>query len=198
MFGAVIAAFVPVILAIFAIIVALAITALIGTQFELSFFVENMIVMMGLAVGIDYSLFILSRYREELAKGHGKIDAISIAGGTAGRAVLFSGMTVVIALLGLLIIPHTIFRSLAAGAIFVVAVSRARLDDAAAGGAELARRQGEQVAHALRSDGPAGARRAGHGRLLGPRGARRHGQADHRLCCSRPGSWSRFRFPSSR
>jgi RND superfamily putative drug exporter len=122
-FGAVLAAFVPVILAIFAIIVALAITALVGTQFELSFFVENMIVMMGLAVGIDYSLFILSRYREELAKGYGKIDAISIAGGTAGRAVLFSGMTVVIALLGLLIIPHTIFRSLAAGAIFVVTIS---------------------------------------------------------------------------
>ena len=79
--------------------------------------------MMGLAVGIDYSLFFLSRYREERTKGFEKIDAIGNAGGTAGRAVFFSGLTVIIALLGLLIIPHTIFRSLAAGAIFVVGVS---------------------------------------------------------------------------
>jgi RND superfamily putative drug exporter len=122
-FGAVVAAFVPVILAIFAIIVAVALVAVFGTNYDFSFFVVNMIVMMGLAVGIDYSLFILSRYREELAKGHAKIDALTIAGGTAGRAVLFSGLTVIIALLGLLIVPHTIFRSLAAGAIFVVAVS---------------------------------------------------------------------------
>jgi RND superfamily putative drug exporter len=122
-FGAIVAALVPVVLAIFAIIVAIAVVALIGSGYQFSFFVVNMIVMMGLAVGIDYSLFILSRYREELAKGFEKIEALSIAGGTAGRAVLFSGLTVVIALLGLLIIPHTIFRSLAAGAIFVVTVS---------------------------------------------------------------------------
>jgi RND superfamily putative drug exporter len=79
--------------------------------------------MMGLAVGIDYSLFILSRYREERAKGIETDAAIALAGATAGRAVLFSGLTVIIALCGLLIIPHTIFRSLASGAIFVVGVS---------------------------------------------------------------------------
>jgi RND superfamily putative drug exporter len=122
-FGAIIAAFVPVVLAFFAIFGALALTALLGFGFDFSFFVQNMIMMMGLAVGIDYSLFILSRYREELSKGLTKVDAIATAGGTAGRAVLFSGMTVVIALLGLLIIPHTIFRSLSAGAILVVTVS---------------------------------------------------------------------------
>ena len=122
-FGAIIAAFVPVVLAFFAIFGALAIVGLLGLGFQFSFFVQNMIMMMGLAVGIDYSLFILSRYREELAKGLSKVDAIAMAGGTAGRAVLFSGMTVVIALLGLLIIPHTIFRSLSTGAILVVTVS---------------------------------------------------------------------------
>jgi len=122
-FGAIIAAFVPVILAFFAIFAALALVAVLGGAFEFSFFVQNMIFMMGLAVGIDYSLFILSRYREELAKGYDKVQALTIAGSTAGRAVLFSGLTVVIALLGLLIIPHTIFRSLSAGAILVVTVS---------------------------------------------------------------------------
>jgi RND superfamily putative drug exporter len=119
-FGALVAALVPVFLALFAILVAVALTAVIGQAWEFSFFVTNMIVMMGLAVGIDYSLFILSRYREERHKGLSTQDAIGMAGGTAGRAVLFSGLTVIIALLGLLIIPHTIFRSLASGAIFVV------------------------------------------------------------------------------
>lgn len=122
-FGAVIAAFVPIILAIFAVVVALAITAVVGQTWEFSFFVTNMIVMMGLAVGIDYSLFILSRYREERARGLPIQDALGVAGGTAGRAVFFSGLTVIIALSGLLIIPHTIFQSLASGAIFVVFAS---------------------------------------------------------------------------
>src|SRR5690606_28181072 len=79
--------------------------------------------MIGLAVGIDYSLFIVGRYREELAKGRDKVDAITRAGDTASKAVLFSGMTVVIALLGMLIVPATIFKSLGAGAIIVVIVS---------------------------------------------------------------------------
>ena len=119
-FGAVVAALLPIVLAAFAIIIAIAFTAVIGQAFQFSFFVTNMIVMMGLAVGIDYCLFIISRYREERSKGLESLEAISVAGGTAGRAVLFSGITVVIALLGLLIVPHTIFRSLSGGAILVV------------------------------------------------------------------------------
>jgi RND superfamily putative drug exporter len=94
--------------------------ALVGQAFDFSFFVTNMISMMGLAVGIDYSLFIISRYREERHRGLEKMDAISAAGSTASRAVFFSGATVVLALMGMLIFPTTIFRSLAAGAIFVV------------------------------------------------------------------------------
>jgi len=82
-----------------------------------------MISMMGLATGIDYSLFIISRFREERARGRDKLDAISVTGGTASRAVLFSGLTVVLALLGLLIVPTNIFASLAVGAILVVSVS---------------------------------------------------------------------------
>ncbi|HLF79582.1 MAG TPA: MMPL family transporter [Dehalococcoidia bacterium] len=122
-FGAVLAAFLPVFFAFFAIIVAIALVAVVGQQFQFSFFVTNMIAMMGLAVGIDYCLFIISRYREERARGLEPVEALSVTGGTAGKTVLFSGMTVVFALAGLLIVPQTIFRSLSAGAIFVVLVS---------------------------------------------------------------------------
>ena len=118
--GAVVAGLIPIVLAIFAIAVAMGLTALVGTAFEFSFFVQNMITMIGLAVGIDYSLFIVARYREERLHGRDKLEAIAHSGGTASRAVFFSGTTVVLALLGMLIIPTTIFRSLAAGAIFVV------------------------------------------------------------------------------
>ena len=122
-FGALVAAGVPVVLAVFAIAVAMGAAALIGQAWHLSFFVVNMIVMIGLAVGIDYSLFIVSRYREERAVGKDKMDAIATAGAAASRTVLFSGMTVVLALLGMLIIPASIFQSLAVGAILVVIFS---------------------------------------------------------------------------
>jgi putative drug exporter of the RND superfamily len=122
-FGAAVAGVTPIIMGIFAISVTLGITALIGTIWKFSFFVPNLISMMGLAVGIDYSLFIVSRYREERARGYEKLDAIGAAGATANRAVFFSGMTVVLALIGMLIIPTTIFRGLAGGAIIVVLVS---------------------------------------------------------------------------
>jgi RND superfamily putative drug exporter len=121
--GAVVAGLIPIILAAFSIAIAMGATALAGTVVDFSFFVQNMITMIGLAVGIDYSLFIVARYREERLNGRDKLEAIGRAGGTANRAVFFSGMTVVLALLGLLIVPNTIFRSLAAGAIIVVLVA---------------------------------------------------------------------------
>ena len=64
-----------------------------------------MITMIGLAVGIDYALFIVARYREERRHGRPSMEAIEIAGGTASKAVLFSGFTVVLALLGMFLIP---------------------------------------------------------------------------------------------
>jgi putative drug exporter of the RND superfamily len=118
-FAAIVAAFVPLTMAIFAIAVALGLVTLVGQLVNFNLFVTNMISMIGLAVGIDYSLFIVSRFREERKKGFPKLDAIGAAGATANRAVFFSGMTVVLALLGMFIIPTTIFRSLAAGAMFV-------------------------------------------------------------------------------
>ena len=122
-FGALVAAGIPLLLGILAIVVAVGLSALLGQAFQLSFFITNVITMMGLAVGIDYSLFIVSRYREERNRGLDKIDAISATGATASRAVFFSGMTVVLALFGMLLVPSTIFRSLGAGAIIVVLVS---------------------------------------------------------------------------
>jgi putative drug exporter of the RND superfamily len=122
-FGAVVAGLVPLILAIAAIVVALALVALLAQVYDLSVFTQNMLIGMGLALGIDYSLFTLSRYREERLQGREKADAIAAAGATAGRAVLFSGIAFVLAMLGLLLVPHTIFRSLAAGAILAGIVS---------------------------------------------------------------------------
>lgn len=87
LFGAIIAALLPVVLAFFSIFVALALAALVGQVFQLSFFVTNMIFMIGLAVGIDYSLFIVSRFREERTRGLDKHEAIARTGATASRAV---------------------------------------------------------------------------------------------------------------
>ena len=122
-FGALLVTAVPVILALVSIVMAVAISALVGQIWQLSFFAPNVIAMIGLAVGVDYSLFIVSRYREERGRGLDKMDAISVAAPTAGRAVFFSGMMVVVALIGMLIIPYSIFRSVAAGAIFVTLVA---------------------------------------------------------------------------
>jgi uncharacterized membrane protein YdfJ with MMPL/SSD domain len=122
-FGTVVAGVIPLVLALLSIFVALALTALVGQAFELSLFVTNMIFGMGLALGIDYSLFILSRFREERSQGREKLDAIETAGATASRAVLFSGAAFVLAMTGLELVPNTIMRSLATGAILVGIVS---------------------------------------------------------------------------
>ena len=124
-FGALVAAFIPMSIAIGSIIVTVAISSVLGQFTSLSFFIVNMITAMGLALGIDYSLFVLSRYREERQAGRDKIDAILTTGGTSSKAVLFSGSSFVVALLGLLLVPDTILRSLALGAIIVGLVTMA-------------------------------------------------------------------------
>ena len=124
LFGALVAALVPIGLALISIFITLALVAIIGNTFgELVFFAQLWITMVGLAVGIDYSLIVVSRFREELAKGLNKEEAVIRAGATANRTVLFSGMTVVVALVGILIIPHTMFFSMALAAILVVIIS---------------------------------------------------------------------------
>ena len=119
-FGALVAAGLPLVLSIVSIVVGLAITVLIGQVFELSIFALNILTATGLAVGIDYSLFIVSRYREERRGGLDKMAAIAAASATASNAVFFSGMTVVLALVGMLIVPLSIFTSLGIGAMSAV------------------------------------------------------------------------------
>jgi putative drug exporter of the RND superfamily len=122
-FGAVVAGVVPLVMAIVAIIVALGLCGPIAATLSLSVFFVNMLTGMGLALGIDYSLFVVSRYREERAGGLPELDAIGAAGATASRAVLFSGSMFVIALSGMLLVPSNVMKSLATGAIVVGIVS---------------------------------------------------------------------------
>jgi putative drug exporter of the RND superfamily len=118
-FGSVVAGLLPVVVALVSIMVALGLTALLGQAFDLSVYVVNMISGMGLALGIDYSLFVVSRYREERRLGSEKLTSIGTVGSTACRAVLFSGSAFVLSMVGMVLVPDTILRSLAAGAILV-------------------------------------------------------------------------------
>jgi len=122
-FGALVAGLIPLLMAILSIAVALGLVALFSQAFDISVFITNMLTGMGLALGIDYSLFVVSRYREERGRGLEKSDAIAASGATASRAVLFSGTAFVVAMIGMLIVPNNIMRSLALGAILVGIVS---------------------------------------------------------------------------
>ena len=122
-FGAAVAAGIPLVVALIAIVTALGFAFIVGQGFQLSFFVVNMITAIGLAVGIDYSLFIVQRFREERLRGFTVEAAIARAGATANRAVLFSGGAVVIGLLGLLLVPSNMYRSLGLGASAVAVVA---------------------------------------------------------------------------
>ena len=122
-FGSVVAGVIPLLLAIVSIVVALALLALVGQAFPLSVFATNMLTGMGLALGIDYSLFGLSRYREERLHGRERLGAIAAVGATASRAVMFSGIAFTLAMVGLLLVPTTVMRSVAAGAIVAALVS---------------------------------------------------------------------------
>ena len=119
-FGAGVAAGIPIAMALLSIVVSVGITALISQVVGLNTFTTSMITMIGLAVGIDYTLFILERVREERRHGLDRFDAIAKAGNTSSRAVLFSGFTVLIALSGLLIVPSTMFQALSFGAMTAV------------------------------------------------------------------------------
>jgi uncharacterized membrane protein YdfJ with MMPL/SSD domain len=122
-FGAVVAGLVPLLITLPSIAVALGFVAVLAHAFTLSVFVINMLTGMGLALAIDYALFVVSRFREERGRGREKSDAIAASAATANRAVVFSGTTFVIAMFGMLIVPNSIMRSLAVGAILVGIVS---------------------------------------------------------------------------
>ena len=122
-FGAVVAAGVPVLLGIGAVLTALGVTALLSrTVTPVDQNTQSLVLLIGLAVGVDYALFVLRRSREERAAGASPREAIVRAGATAGRAVVISGVTVVVAMSGMLV-AGGMFTSLAIGAMVVVAVA---------------------------------------------------------------------------
>ena len=114
---------IPLALAVGAIFSALAVTTLISHAYALVDLYAEMILLMGLAVGIDYSLFVLNRFRRERAAGRPKLEAITVASNTTGRAVFFSGITVVLSLAGLFVVELDVFTSLALAAIVVVSIA---------------------------------------------------------------------------
>ena len=122
-FGSLVAALMPVALGFVAVIVTGALIYALSLVTGMSVFVTNMASMIGIGVAVDYSLFVLARYREEIAAGRAPDDARAIALATSGVAVAFSGMTVIVSLAGLFIVDTMSVRSMALGAILVVAVS---------------------------------------------------------------------------
>lgn len=122
-FGALIAAGIPVLLAGTSVAATMGLAAPISHLIHAEPSVNSLIVCVGMAVGIDYSLFYLKREREERAKGATTLDAVSIAAETSGHAILVSGGAVIAALAGLYLIGAATFSSLATGAIVVVAVA---------------------------------------------------------------------------
>jgi putative drug exporter of the RND superfamily len=122
-FGALLAASVPLVLALSAVVAAMGLSQLASHVVPGDEVVSSVILLVGLAVGVDYSLFYVRREREERAKGHGTYDAIAVAAATAGRAVLVSGVTVTIAMAGMLIAGDTTFASIGVGCILVVGMA---------------------------------------------------------------------------
>ncbi|WP_327721327.1 MMPL family transporter [Streptomyces sp. NBC_00490] len=123
-FGSLAAAGLPLLTAIVGVGVSMAAIMALGSVFGLSMTTGTLATMLGLAVGIDYALFVVSRYREERANGHDPREATGLAVGTAGSAVVFAGLTVVIALAGLTVIgvPMLAKMGLCAAGAVVVAV----------------------------------------------------------------------------
>lgn len=122
-FGALVAAFLPIVVGVMAIAITLTIVGLIATVIPMSVFVLNMISMIGLGVGIDYSLLVITRFREELNAGMRPGEAAAHTFKTAGHAVIVSGMTVVVGFGALLLTPLTETRSVGIAGLVVVAVA---------------------------------------------------------------------------
>ena len=122
-FGSAAAAILTLGVGILVIVAGLGATFALARATDVSQYALNIVTLIGLGVAIDYSLFIVSRFREELAHGRNVEDAVGIALGTAGRAILFSGITVAIGLAGMLFYPGTFLVSLGVTGSLVVAAA---------------------------------------------------------------------------
>ena len=122
-FGALVAAGVPLLLGLTAVMATLGLVALPSQFVPMDDTISSVILLIGLAVGVDYTLFYLRREREEKARGASKIEAVHTAAATSGRAVLVSGFTVMVAMAGMFLAGDRTFTALGVGAIMVVAVA---------------------------------------------------------------------------
>jgi putative drug exporter of the RND superfamily len=122
-FGALIAAGVPVLMALSSVAAAMGLSTLASHLMPSIDEVNSVILLIGLAVGVDYSLFYLRREREERAKGRAHLDAVEIAAETSGHAVVVSGIAVIVSMAGLYLAGDAVFSSLATGSVLVVAVA---------------------------------------------------------------------------
>ena len=122
-FGSIVAAGVPILTAVVGVGVAMAGVSLWANVLDTASFTPQVAAMIGIGVGIDYALFILTRYRAALARGKEREDAVAEAMGTAGRAVVFAGCTVVVSLLGMLVMGLSFLHGLAVGTSCAVLVA---------------------------------------------------------------------------
>jgi len=119
-FGSPIAAVIPLLMALVSVFCAIGLAVPVSRFQPLNFYYYEMIVLIGLAVGTDYSLFIINRYREEREKGKSKMDAIIASCSTTGRAVFYAGITVLVSVSGLVLTQDSLFIGLGAGAMIAV------------------------------------------------------------------------------
>jgi uncharacterized membrane protein YdfJ with MMPL/SSD domain len=122
-FGTLVAAGVPLLIGLTSVLAAIGVTAITSYVFPAAGELSAVILLMGLAVGVDYSLFYLRREREERAAGRSERPALEAAAATSGRAVLISGATVIVAMAGMFISGDKTFISFAQGTIIVVAIA---------------------------------------------------------------------------
>ncbi|WP_347056880.1 MMPL family transporter [Blastococcus sp. HT6-30] len=122
-FGALVAAVLPLVFALTAFVGALGLLSLTSQLWHVDQTAQIVMLLIGLAVGVDYSLFYLKREREERARGAGPVDALDIAAATSGRAVLISGITVMVAMAGMFLTGFSVFTGVASATILVVACS---------------------------------------------------------------------------
>jgi RND superfamily putative drug exporter len=122
-FGALIAAGIPLLLAVTSVLTALSLLTVVSQWLPVEGSTSEVVLIIGMAVGVDYSLFYLRREREERAKGVTPGEALRIAAGTSGRAIAVSGLTVMVALAGLFLTGYAVFSGIAFGTIAVVGVA---------------------------------------------------------------------------
>jgi RND superfamily putative drug exporter len=122
-FGALVAAMLPLLLGLSAVAITLGVLGPLSQLYPVDEVISSVILLVGLAVGVDYSMFYIRRERDERAAGRGEEAALDVAAATSGRAVLVSGLTVMIAMSGMYITGNATFQSFATGTILVVAVA---------------------------------------------------------------------------